>query len=71
MLTSPRKPFARFLFFELMALIAIPAARGQQSEPPALNRSARGPNAKSKGAMMPCRVSWRCPTAGSIPGRSR
>jgi len=37
MLTSPRKPFARLLCFELLALIAIPAAWGQQSEPPALN----------------------------------
>ncbi len=37
MLTSPRKPFARFLLAELLVLLAIPAARGRQSEPPALN----------------------------------
>ena len=37
MLTSPRKPFARFLLAELLVLLALPAARGQQSEPPALN----------------------------------
>lgn len=37
MLTSPRKPFARLLFAELLVLLAIPAARGQQSEPLALN----------------------------------
>ena len=33
MLTSPRKPFARFLLAELLVLL--PAARGRQSEPPA------------------------------------
>jgi len=37
MLTSPRKPFARFLLAELLVLLALPAARGRQSEPPALN----------------------------------
>jgi len=37
MLTSPRKPFTRFFLAELLVLLAIPAARGQQSEPPALN----------------------------------
>jgi len=37
MLTSPRAPFARFLFAELLVLLALQAARGQQSEPPALN----------------------------------
>ena len=35
MLTSPRKPFARFLLAELLVLLALPAARGRQSEPPA------------------------------------
>ena len=37
MLTSPRKPFARFLLAELLVLLALPAARGRQSKPPALN----------------------------------
>ena len=37
MLTSSRAPFARLLFAELLVLLALPAARGQQSEPPALN----------------------------------
>ena len=37
MLTSPRKLFARFLLAEILVLLALPAARGQQSEPPALN----------------------------------
>ena len=37
MLTSPRKPFARFLLAEPLVLLALPAARGRQSKPPALN----------------------------------
>ncbi len=36
-MTSPRKPFARLLLAELLVLLALPAARGRQSEPPALN----------------------------------
>ena len=37
MLTSPCKLFARLLLAEILVLLALPAARGQQSEPPALN----------------------------------
>ncbi len=37
MLTSPRPPLTRFFLAPLLVLLAFPAARGQQSEPPALN----------------------------------
>ncbi len=39
MLTSPRQPFIWFFLAELLVLLALPAAQGQQSEPPALNPS--------------------------------
>ena len=37
MLTPPRQPFTWFFLAELILLLALPAVRGQQSEPPALN----------------------------------
>jgi len=37
MLTLPHKVCARLLLAEFLVLLALPAARGQQSEPPALN----------------------------------
>ncbi len=37
MLTPPRQPCTWFCWAELIVLLALPAARGQQSEPPALN----------------------------------
>ncbi len=37
MLTPPRQPCTWFCWAELILLLALPAARGQQSEPPALN----------------------------------